>query len=164
MIGSVTSKVLHAADRPVITSVHFESHATAAAVGRVLCAIDLGPQSSRILCWAWGASQSFGARMAVAHAAPAPAHAHDPAEERALRSSAAGALTKRLEQLKCALRVEAELMIEFDHPARAISGLARQWGADLVVLGRGASEDLIGRLRANAYDIIRQCPCPVVSV
>jgi len=31
-------------------------------------------------------------------------------------------------------------------------------------LGRGAADDLIGRLRADAYDIIRLCHCPTMSV
>jgi nucleotide-binding universal stress UspA family protein len=35
--------------------------------------------------------------------------------------------------------------------------------ADLVVIGRGKLQEALGRLRTNAYAIIRQSPCPVVS-
>jgi nucleotide-binding universal stress UspA family protein len=36
--------------------------------------------------------------------------------------------------------------------------------ADALVIGRGSAAGLFGRLRSNAYAIIRQAPCPVVSV
>jgi hypothetical protein len=36
--------------------------------------------------------------------------------------------------------------------------------ADLLVIGRGSAAGMFGRLRTNAYAIIRQSPCPVVSV
>jgi nucleotide-binding universal stress UspA family protein len=164
MIGSVTSKVLHASERPVVTSVHFEAQPSGASVGRVLCAVDLGPQSARVLCQAVQAARFFDAKLAVAHAAPSLGHAGDRAEEERWRGATAQRLSERMEELKRSLGVEAESLIEFEHPARAISDLARVWKADLAVLGRGASQDLLGRLRANAYDIIRQCPCPVISV
>jgi hypothetical protein len=35
---------------------------------------------------------------------------------------------------------------------------------DLLVIGRGVIEERLGRLRTNAYDIIRSSPCPVLSV
>ena len=36
--------------------------------------------------------------------------------------------------------------------------------ADLVVIGRSKENGLLGRLRANAYEIIRRSPCPVASI
>jgi nucleotide-binding universal stress UspA family protein len=46
----------------------------------------------------------------------------------------------------------------------AVSAAAAQLEADLVVIGRAASRGVLGRLRTNAYSIIRQSSCPVVSV
>lgn len=162
IIGSVTAKVLHASEHPVITSAHFEKHHSPLSIDRILCALDLGPQSSRVLCWAWQASKRFDAKLAVAHAAPA---VDDTAfVEENWMDVASKRLEERVDELKRSLHVEAETLIAFDHPARAISSLANDTKADLVVLGRGVSQGLIGRLRANAYDIIRQCGCPVVSV
>src|SRR5260370_967020 len=37
-------------------------------------------------------------------------------------------------------------------------------GAGTVVIGRGSAAGNFGRLRTNSYAIIRQSPCPVVSV
>ena len=41
---------------------------------------------------------------------------------------------------------------------------ARQEGADLIVLGRGAMHETLGRLRTHAHGIIQRSPCPVLSV
>ena len=47
--------------------------------------------------------------------------------------------------------------------ADAVCGYAKSVGADLVVIGRGKDRQ-IGRLRTNAYGIIRQAHCPVLSI
>jgi nucleotide-binding universal stress UspA family protein len=46
--------------------------------------------------------------------------------------------------------------------AHEVSSFAQFAEADLLVLGRGAHGH--ERLRAHAYGIIRQAPCPVLSV
>lgn len=158
LIGSVTMKVLHALQQPVITGAQFEDHLPPASIRRVLCAVDLGPASERVLCAAWQASRRFGARLSVVHAHHAEIY------EESWRETVRDRARQRLEALTAKLGVEADLHVELEQPPRAISAMALQLGADLVVLGRGESDDLIGRLRADAYEIIRLCHCPVVSV
>ena len=46
----------------------------------------------------------------------------------------------------------------------AVSTTALHKNADLLVIGRSVENGALGRLRTNAYSIIRQSPCPVVSV
>jgi nucleotide-binding universal stress UspA family protein len=41
---------------------------------------------------------------------------------------------------------------------------ALEHGADLIVIGRGALQGTMGRLRTHSYGIIRHAPCPVISV
>jgi hypothetical protein len=36
--------------------------------------------------------------------------------------------------------------------------------ADLVVIGRSPFKSVVGRLHAHAYSLIREAPCPVISV
>lgn len=163
IIGSVTAKVLHAAEHPVITSTCFEKSPPALAIKRIVCAIDLGPQSSRILCWAWHAAKRFKAELIVTHAAP-PIEDGTVSDGEEWKSMASQRFADRVRNLQQNLHVEADIHIGFNHPATVISNLAKATDADLVVLGRGESHGLIGRLRANAYDIIRHCECPVVSV
>jgi nucleotide-binding universal stress UspA family protein len=59
---------------------------------------------------------------------------------------------------------EAELVVEAGDPPKVICEMAQRQPAGLLVIGRGSAAGVFGRLRANAYAIIRQSPCPVVSV
>jgi nucleotide-binding universal stress UspA family protein len=164
LIGSVTMKVLHALERPVITGVRFEDHLPPKAIRRVLCAVDLGPSSERVLCAALQAARGFNAQLAIVHAVPVFGHADTEIYEDSWRDTVTDRVRRKLGALAAKLGAEADLHVETDQPPRAISSLALKLGADLVVLGRGASDGLIGRLRSDAYDIIRLCHCPVVSV
>jgi nucleotide-binding universal stress UspA family protein len=130
----------------------------------VLCAIDLGPASERVLCAALQTSRRFGAKLSVVHALPVFGHANQEIYDDSWKDTAQGRAMQNLGELTARLGVEADLHVELDQPARAISGLALKVGADLLVLGRGESGSLIGRLRADAYEIIRMCHCPVASV
>jgi nucleotide-binding universal stress UspA family protein len=164
LVGSVTSKVLHGAECPVITGVHFGTYHPPLSARRILCAIDLGPRSSHVVCWSWQLAQHFRAELAVAHAAPTPGSAQADFFDETWRSALTLRLREHVETLQTNLRLEPRTYIELGDPPVVISGLARKLSADLVVLGRGASSDLAGRLRADAFDIIRLSPCPVVSV
>jgi nucleotide-binding universal stress UspA family protein len=163
LIGSVTMKVLHAIERPVFTGANFEDHMPPS-IGRVLCAVDLGPSSERVLCAGLQLAKRFGAALSVVNAqAVFGGHTREIYDE-SWRDTVKQRAMAKLEELTAKLDIRADAHVEFEQPPRAVSGMALELGADLVVLGRGASDDLIGRLRADAYDIIRLCHCPVVSV
>ena len=53
-----------------------------------------------------------------------------------------------------ALRVQ----VPIGNPAKVIHRLAVDQEADLVVIGRGVLKKALGRLRSNAYSIIRESP------
>jgi len=42
--------------------------------------------------------------------------------------------------------------------------VAAECGANVLVIGRGRSEGILAGLRANAYAILRESPCPVVAI
>jgi nucleotide-binding universal stress UspA family protein len=48
--------------------------------------------------------------------------------------------------------------------AEAVRTEAQRHKADLVIIGRGMLDQSLGRLRTHSYAIIRQAPCPVLSV
>jgi nucleotide-binding universal stress UspA family protein len=71
IIGSVTAKVLHDADCPVLTGVHMEKGPTEPTIFRnILCALDLGPQSGKALGWAAELAQQLDARLHLLHVLP----------------------------------------------------------------------------------------------
>jgi nucleotide-binding universal stress UspA family protein len=159
LIGSVTMKVLHALDRPVITGVDFERHLPPESVDHILCAVDLGPASERVLCAGLRAAKRFGAKLSVIHAHPV-SEFYDEEWRHTVRERA----MQKLRELTGQLGIQADLRVELEKPPRAVSSMALELGANLVVIGRSVSDGLIGRLRADAYDIVRLCHCPVASV
>ena len=165
ILGSNTAKVLHDADCPVWTGVHLEQAPALASIPfrSILCAVDLGPQSSRTLDWAAWLARQFGARLRVVHAtAGAPDLGDDP--EWQWRTETRAAAGRELFRLLDGVGAEADLSIEAGEPAQVICSAAARAKADVLVIGRGSAAGVFGRLRTNAYAIIRQSPCPVVSV
>jgi len=162
ILGSVTAKVLHDADCPVLTGVHLEGTPEIPSVDfrTILCAVDLGPQSRKTLCWAAQMATDFGARLLLAHAIPSiearPGDYFD--------TGLTGELSKAAREELARLGGDAEALVEGGDPPQVICRLAADRHADLLVIGRGSAAGLFGRLRTNAYAIIRQSPCAVVSV
>jgi nucleotide-binding universal stress UspA family protein len=65
-------------------------------------------------------------------------------------------------QNKAGTKLEAR--IEANAVSVAVRRVAIDCAADLVVIGRGRLDKVLGRLRTNAYAIIRNSPCPVMSL
>ena len=163
-IGSVTTKVLHQAECAVLAGVDFPRHEGPLALNHILCALDLGPQSEKVLCWGWGLARLTSARLTVVHAAPGAGETASDFFDEAWRSTLATRLRERVGQLQKATGAEGEVVVESGDPHKVVARTAAKLDADLVIIGRGASEGLLGRLRAHAYEIIRLSPCPVVSI
>ena len=60
--------------------------------------------------------------------------------------------------------IEADIVLEAGEAAKIVCAAADRIGADSLVIGRGSAAGGFGRLRTHAYAMIRQSPCPVVSV
>ena len=165
ILGSNTAKVLHDADCPVWTGAHLEHAPPPATAGlrRIVCAVDLGPQSRKTVEWAMGMQNEFAAELTLVHATTPISD--DPEAMAAewlarMRQNAQAELTSLRQQAGA----NAAVAVECGEPAHVISAAASRINADLVVIARGSAAGVFGRLRTNAYAIIRQSPCPVVSV
>ncbi|HVN05543.1 MAG TPA: universal stress protein [Bryobacteraceae bacterium] len=164
ILGSITAKVLHDADCPVWTGVHLEEAppAESSPFRNIVCAIDLGPQSCKALEWATGMQQEFGAHLTVVHAMACPPTGA--AGEQQWGHDMEAAARDDLARLQERFGTQADLVIEPGDPPKVVCEFAARQKADLLVIGRGSAAGVFGRLRTNAYAIIRQSPCPVVSV
>ena len=125
--------------------------------------MDLGPQSAAVLASALALQKAFEATLTLMHAVPAGASMAKGSETNwnvVVRKAA----EEELEKLLDTSQARAQLLIESGDPAQVVSAAAHGLGANLVVIGRGSAAGVFGRLRTNAYALIRQSPCPVVSV
>jgi nucleotide-binding universal stress UspA family protein len=166
LLGSVTAKVLHDAECPVWTGAHMEQRPALGHVGckAVLCAVDGTLRSGPVISWAADFAKRAGATLRLVHVVPAiegwPERQFDREYEDNLRTKARTEIERILERLG----IDTPLCVVAGSVAAAVRDEAGGHGADLLVIGRGAGHEGLGRLRMHAYGIIREAPCPVISV
>jgi nucleotide-binding universal stress UspA family protein len=165
LLGSVTAKVLHDADCAVLTSVHLDQGGEVEAIkpGKIICSVDLGPQSSKILRWASQMAEEFRAELVVVHAMPLGESHFEEMFDPEWRTTVEERIRERVSELVAGMHTAA-VVIEAGSPAEVVAATAERLDAQLTVIGRSEAGGMFGRLRTNAYAIIRQSPCPVVSV
>jgi nucleotide-binding universal stress UspA family protein len=166
LLGSVTAKVLHDADCPVLTGVHLEEGPIleATAPRKILCAVDLGPQSEKVVRWADQMAQEFQGEMVVVHAMPLGETHSEEMFDPEWRVALEERVREKLSDLMAGVSTKATIVTESGNPAEVAHSAAQRFNSDLAVIGRSEAAGMFGRLRTNAYSIIRQSPCPVVSV
>ena len=64
------------------------------------------------------------------------------------------------EQVGC----KCSILVDSDGVTRYVPRAAGEAEADLLVMGRSPLRGLLGRLRTHAHALIREAPCPVISV
>jgi hypothetical protein len=113
----------------------------------VLCAVDLGDRSAQVLEYAAFMAGEHHAELGIVHAIPAQAIA-------ALTPAAEA----RIHELQSAAGTNAAVLFASGDPARAVGCAATEFGTDMLVIGRHNG------LRQRGYGILRESPCPVISV
>src|SRR5271157_5213247 len=167
LIGSVTAKVLHDVTCPVLTGVHMEQEPAARLVefSNILCAIDLGPQSADVLKCASQLAADLHTQLGIVHAVPTPSPGLELLFEGDWKAEVANMARKDVQTLLSPIRpAAASIYIQEGEAPKAVCSLAKNVGADLLVIGRGPRDRMDGRLTTHAYAIIRQSPCPVISI
>ena len=163
LLGSITAKVLHDAECPVWTDVHDELSFARLGCQSVICAVDLRDEMVSALQWASAFAAAYGAELTLVHAIPALAGPARPSEMR-FRSYLVDSAREYIADLQQRARTAAPVCIQAGKIAQAVNAAAVQRAAELVVIGQGCIHETLGRLRSNAYAIIRESPCPVVRV
>jgi len=162
-MGSVTTKVLTAAEIPVIASIDFSTRAPLEG-SCVLCAIDLGPQSAHVLCAGVALARQFNSPLVVVHAATAFGDAAEDFLDESWRTTLKSRLLERINVLQGETSCHGEAFVETGQPHEVVANAASQHDARIVVIGRSSSSGVLGRLRTHSSAIVRRSPCPVLSL
>lgn len=166
LVGSATVRVLHRAKCAVWTGAHLENGLVTAHpdVKSIVCALDLEHESAHVIERAAALAETFSAEVRLCHCVPVPESG--PAEDflsdfdRFLADSA----REKMAVMQAAAGTDFEVCLEGGRISQVVRHAAAQKHADLVVIGRGHSHSPLSRLRSNAYSIVREAPCPVMSV
>lgn len=165
ILGSVTAKVLHDADCPTWTGVHMEAAPPldAIQVRRIVCAVDLTPRSEAVIAAASDLADEYGAELALTHVVPGSDAIPENILDCELRRHLIAQAREQLQTQAVKAGLQASLVVRSGDIARLVDETAKEFGADLVIIGRSQQHGL-GRLRTHAYAIIRESPCPVLSI
>lgn len=165
LLGSVTAKVLHDTACPVWTGVHVEdAPAVSPEFATVLCAVDRTEDSIPTMRFACQLAQDNDAKLVLVHAIPGAEVAPEKYFDTDLRQYLEEDARKTIGQLQQTAGVGAPLCLGAGEVSHVVRDSALGHSADLVVIGRGHATRTLGRLRSNVYSIIREAPCPVISV
>ncbi len=166
LLGSVTAKVLHDVKIPVWTAAHAPepSHRAHPQPRHILCAVTLRAESRHTLEFAIGLAADANATVELLHVAAEGEVEAFPAENRLEEILVEAARDKLVKIREESVAPEVESSVNGGSVADMVRTEAVRKRADLVVIGRGLIQTGIGRLWNNAYAIVREAPCPVISV
>ena len=166
LLGSVTAKVLHDVKCPVWTSAHVpDTPKPPLGYHSVLCALDLTSKSVPLIQWASGFARDHGANLKLVHAVPgAEARGGVDIEGERFRAFLFDVAREAVAKLQREAGTNADVVLEGGEVAAVVRRAAEENHADLVVVGRGVMPELFGRMRTHVYSIVREAPCPVISV
>jgi nucleotide-binding universal stress UspA family protein len=70
----------------------------------------------------------------------------------------------QLRELKATLNIDAPHHVTEGFVATSVRDVAERTYSDLIVVGRGRNQGDLSRLWSNLYTIVREAPCPVLSI
>src|SRR5208337_1802199 len=164
LLSSVGAKATNVNECPIWTGAHVEeSAAREYAVRNVMCAVDLGPRSGRVVKWAEDLAAAFGARLTLAHVTagvelwgPGGSYVNQEWKE-----ALVGDATRRIGELQEKMGTQAEVFIGSGDVPEVLRGAVAETKADLLVTG---CQPYGGHLRTHGFSIISVMPIPVLNV
>lgn len=166
LLGSVVSKVLHDADCAVWTAPHVEDPSMLAHLPcrSILVAVDRGVEQVPVLRCAAELAKEMGASLTLVHAVPG-------AETQTFETGGdefslflLDAARKEMAKLQAEAGTSFEATVAAGKVGQVVRQTALDRHADLTIIGRGVMHEVFGRLRTQSYQIIRESPCPVLSL
>lgn len=165
LLGSVTAKVLHDVSTAVWTGVGsvLEGHTPTVPYKSVLCALDQSDEAVAVLRAAAALARSYHAQLYLFHAAQTPPPSGE-LDVYAYSQEIVEAANAWLRELKGGEGIDAPHSVADRAVGVGVSEEALRRKADLIVVGRGHSQGAVSRLWSHLYAVIREAPCPVLSI
>jgi nucleotide-binding universal stress UspA family protein len=167
LLGSTTAKVLNDADCIVMTTQHAETISPRRLEHREwVCAVGLSADSERVLQIASQLAENVHANLSLIHVIPAaqPAPSVQLDLEERVQSMEKQVAGDRMRELQSTVGSQAKVCIAVGSTKDALTQTARRLQADALVIGRSSQPGAQGRLRDLTYAVVRDAPCPVISV
>jgi nucleotide-binding universal stress UspA family protein len=162
LLGSVTAKVLHDAACPVWTAAHDEEIQPQAEWRRFLCAVDETARDAGLLKWAAQFALEQHVDLRVVHAVgPVPSR---PGAEAGFCDLLFDIARRNLAELQTEAGTSFDICVRLGPVGAVVHQMAIDCKSDLILVGRRAIQKRSRGLFSHAYAIIREAPCPVISL
>lgn len=161
LMGSVTAEVERQARCPVWVTAHAPQEPPLT-FRTVLCAVDLKAGTDSIVSWAKEFAAAFMARLIVVHVI----RELDSGDELYFPDDWLSQVERQeIDRIKQHLGTEGQmLLVGGGVPEEAVRAQAQKLHADLLVIGRSPKAGSLGPAHTTSFTIIRESPCPVVSI
>jgi nucleotide-binding universal stress UspA family protein len=164
LLGSVTAKILHDVDCAVWTDAHQPEARPVFPYHRILCSLNVdSEEAAAVLKAACSVATAFKAELSLIHVVETPPAAWD-IDYSVYRDDLVKAADEKMRRLREQTGVLAPYKIDNGQPSAQVGEAAKALVADLVVTGRGHAQSGLGRLWSSLYSIVREAPCPVLSI
>jgi nucleotide-binding universal stress UspA family protein len=164
LLGSVVSKVLHDVDCPVWTAPHVEDPGLLHHLEcrSILAAIDFG--QADVIRGAAELAREFGASLRLVHAVPGAARTPGETGGDEFRLFLLSSAREEIAKLQSQAGTALDVSVVAGPVGTVARKVALEYDSDLLVIGRGVMHQTFGRLRTESYSLIRESPCPVLSL
>jgi nucleotide-binding universal stress UspA family protein len=165
LLGSVTAKVLHDVGAAVWTGAGagLPDHPVRIPYQSIVCALDESNEAEAVLRAAASIASAYRAQLWILHVVPTPPAYPDLDLEQHTRQLDEASQFK-LRELKAKLGIDAPHTVIDSLLADGIRQEVVRRKADLLITGRGSASGTFSRLWSHLYSIIRDSPCPVLSI
>ena len=165
LLGSIAARVLNDSHIPVLTATHVEAPADEAEhIKSIVVAVDLDARAGKLIAAGNSIAKEFGAVLHVVHASPDDGAGAAQYIDPTWRIEVAHRMQAQLEQTVMDAEATAKVHVIPGEAAKVIRQVAEDVNANLVILGRHLDHSFFGRLRTHSYAIVREAPCPVLSL
>jgi nucleotide-binding universal stress UspA family protein len=165
LLGSVTAKVLHDVGAAVWTGAGatLPNHAARMPYQSIFCALDESEEAEAVLRAGASIASTYQAQLWILHVVPTPPNYPDVDLDEHTRQLSEASQVK-LRELKAKLGVDAPHTVIDCLLADGIRQEVVRRKADLLITGRGHASGAFSRLWSHLYAVIRDSPCPVLSL
>jgi universal stress protein A len=125
--------------------------------------VDFSEETEAVVRAAVALAGSYQARLSLVHVVELPAPNMD-VDFTPFRKELLDAANDRFRELKNKLGIDAPHVSVDGMTADSVCHEAVQRQADLIVVGRGRAQGALSTIWSRLYTMVREAPCPVLSI
>ena len=165
LLGSVAAKVLHDVGAVVWTGTNsaLMDHPPGIPYQSVLCALDDSDEAEGVLQTAAALASNYQAQLWLVNVVETPPPNLDIDFSR-YKEELMDSADFKLRELKGRLGIHAPHVVVDGSIADCVRQEAVRRNADLLIAGRGRAQATFSRIWSSVYQIVRDSPCPVLSI